>query len=80
MHDPRAEAFAPGHREIVMTERTETTRTTTTTNDQDVVQEKIPGAVIINDDDVTVTPGQTIERPVNERQTTTETTTTKTER
>ncbi|MGH7893582.1 MAG: hypothetical protein ACREQL_02890 [Candidatus Binatia bacterium] len=61
-----------------MTERTETTHTTTTTKDQDVVREKTPGAVIINGDDVIVTEGQTVERPVDQRRTETETTTTKT--
>ena len=63
-----------------MTERTETTHTTTTTNDQDVVEETTPGSVIINDDQVIVTGAQTVERPVNQRHTETETTTRKTER
>jgi hypothetical protein len=80
VHDRRAEACATGHRESQITERTETTRTTTTTNDQDVVEEKTPGSVIINNGDVIVTEGQTVERPVNQRRTETETTTTKTER
>lgn len=60
-----------------MTERTETTRTTVT-NDQDVVEEKTADVVIINGNDVVIQPGQTIERPVNQRRT--ETTTTTTER
>ena len=63
-----------------MTERTETTHTTTTTKDQDMVEERIPGAVIVRDDDIIVTPSQTIERPVNERRTQIDTTTSKTER
>lgn len=61
-----------------MTERTETTRTTVT-NDADIVEEKTGDAVIINGNDVVIQPGQTIERPVNQRRTET-TTTTNTER
>ncbi|HYN69286.1 MAG TPA: hypothetical protein VEX41_03640 [Candidatus Eisenbacteria bacterium] len=59
-----------------MTERSETVRTTVT-NDQDVVEEKTPDTVIINGNDVVIQPGQTIERPVNQRrrETTTKTTT-----